>query len=244
MPIRKITSQSFDAILSVLGDDPVMQNPVTSSPEPELSARQQNKLAAEAAPAEAKHSLGLQPPAQIRHTFAKPVQWIPSLIGLVSFGALAWTISALIALEQNTHSQFGLLEAQINRLKQALTEQEDTASNYHAELSEQLDQIYTAQLSAGSRSIKSAHNPMRQEALELNRKLKAEEATLSQWRYLGMSTAGQGTVAFFHTGDKTLSLALHTAVLGTWVLSEIRAEHAKLTAATGQVVTLKLKRQP
>jgi hypothetical protein len=71
-----------------------------------------------------------------------------------------------------------------------------------------------------------------------------EEAALSRWQYLGMSTTAQGVAAFFNNGDKTISLVLHAAVLGTWVLTEIGVEQAKMTAATGQVITLKLRPHP
>jgi len=243
VPIRKITSESFDAILSVLGDDPVIQNSGHSSAEPDLAARQQNKSAAPAAQAETNDSINLHPPP-LRHDFIKLASWLPSLMGFICLGALAWIISVLIALEQNISTQFGAQAAKINLLSQSLTEQEETLSNYHVELSEQISTIHTAQLSAATRSTKSAKNLIRPETRELNRKLKMEEAALSRWQYLGMSTTAQGAAAFFNNGDKTISLVLHAAVLGTWVLTEIGVEQAKMTAATGQVITLKLRRHP
>ncbi len=243
MPIRKITSESFDAILSVLGDDPVIQNSGHSSSEPDLAARQQNKSAAQAAQAETNGSVNPhQPP--LRHDLIKLAQWMPSLMGFICLGALAWIISVLIALEQNISTQFGAQEAKINLLSQSLTEQEETLFNYHVEFSEQINNIHTAQLNAASRSTKSAKNPIRPETLELNRKLKMEEAALSRWQYLGMSTTAQGAAAFFNNGDKTISLALHATVMSTWALTEIGIEQAKMTSVTGQVITLQLRRHP
>ena len=204
MPIRTITSESFDAILSVLGDDPVIQNSAHSGVEPDLAARQQNKSAAQAAQAETNGSIDLHPPP-LRHAFIKLALWMPSLMGFICLGALAWIISALIALEQNISTQFGAQDVKINLLSQSLTEQEETLFNYHVEFSEQINNIHTAQLSAATRSTKSAKTPIRPETLELNRKLKMEEATLSRWQYLGMSTTAQGAVAFFNNGDKTIS---------------------------------------
>ena len=243
MPIRKITSQSFDTILSVLGDDPVIQNSGHSSSEPDQAARQQTKPAAQVAQAEPNGNINLQSP-QLRADFTKLAYWIPGLIGLFCFCALAWAISLLIALEQNIFPQFALLEAKINILSQSLAEQEETLSNYHMELSEQLDSIHAAQLGAVNRSTKSAKTPIHHETLELNRKLKIEETVLNRWQYLGMSTTAQGAAAFFNNGDKTISLALHSTVMGTWVLSEIGADQAKITSAAGQVITLKLRRHP
>ncbi len=243
MPIRKITSESFDAILSVLGDDPVIQNSAHSGAEPDLAARQQNKSAGQAAQAETNGSINLHPPP-LHHAFIKLALWMPSLLGFICLGALAWIISALIALEQNISTQFGAQDAKINLLSQSLTEQEETLFNYHVEFSEQINNIHTAQLSAASRSSKSAKTPIRPETLELNRKMKMEEAALSRWQYLGMSTTAQGAVAFFNNGDKTISLVLHATVMGTWVLTEIGVEQAKLTSAAGQVITLQLRRRP
>ena len=128
MPIRKITSESFDAILSVLGDDPVIQNSGHSSSEPDLTARQQNKSAAQAVQAETNGSVNPhQPP--LRHDLIKLAQWMPSLMGFICLGALAWIISVLIPLEQNISTQFGAQEAKINLLSQSLTEQEETLFN-------------------------------------------------------------------------------------------------------------------
>ncbi len=243
MPIRKITSESFDAILSVLGDDPVIQSSAHSSSEPDLAARQQNKSAGQAAQAETNGSANPHPPP-LRHDFIKLAQWMPSLMGFICLGALAWIISVLIALEQNISTQFGVQEAKINLLSQSLTEQEETLFNNHVEFSEQINNIHTAQLTAATRSTKSAKNPIRPETLELNRKLKMEEAALSRWQYLGMSTTAQGAAAFFNNGDKTISLVLHATAMGTWVLTEIGVEQAKITSAAGQVITLQLRRHP
>jgi len=243
VPIRKITSESFDAILSVLGDDPVIQNSGLSSAEPDLAARQQNNSATQAARTETNGNINPQPPP-LRYDFIKLAPWLPSLMGFICLGALAWIISVLIALEQTISTQFGAQEAKINLLSQSVTEQEETLSNYHVELSEQINNIHTAQLSAATRNTKSAKNLIRPDILELNRKLKMEEAALSRWQYLGMSTTAQGVAAFFNNGDKTISLVLHAAVLGTWVLTEIGVEQAKMTASTGQVITLKLRRRP
>ena len=71
-----------------------------------------------------------------------------------------------------------------------------------------------------------------------------EEAALSRWQYLGMSTTAKGAAAFFNNGDTTISLVLHSVVMGTWVLTEIGVEQAKLTSAAGQVITLQLRRRP
>ena len=128
MPIRKITSESFDAILSVLGDDPVIQNSGHSSSEPDLAARQQNKSAAQAAQAETNGSINPYPPP-LRYDFIKLAQWMPSLMGFLCLGTLAWTISALIALEQNISTQFGAQEAKINLLSESLRSTISTPRN-------------------------------------------------------------------------------------------------------------------
>ena len=244
MPLRKITSQSFDAILSVLGDDPVMQIPAHLAAEPDLPPRQQKNSAPQAAQTEAQSNLSIQPSSKIGSTLAASANLVPSLIGLLCICTLAWMLYALNALDQATHSQFQALESKTLALKQTLAEQEDALASHQEELMDQLENIQATSLAAANRNAKATHYPLRQEALERERTLKTQESNLSRWQYLGISKTGQGVSAFFHTGDKTIVLAPNSPVLETWVLTEAGAEYAKITAPTGKAVILKLKRLP
>jgi hypothetical protein len=244
VPLRKITSQSFDAILSVLGDDPVIQSPAHLAAEPDLSPRQQKNPAPQVAQAEAQNSLGLKPPSQMRSSLTTSANLVPSLIGLLCICTLAWMLYALNALDQASRAQFQALESKTLALKQTLAEQEDALATHQEELIERLENIQATALAAANRNAKAAHHPLRQETLERERTMKAQEANLSRWQYLGISKTGQGVSAFFHTGEKTIILALNSSVLGTWVLTEAGADYAKITAATGKVIILKLKRLP
>lgn len=225
MPSRHISPQSFDAILSELGDDPAIpdphgirkpSSPKRSSPEP---------------PNQSKEGSGLK-------DFSNPELFnqLRQLGGFAVFGLflIAICIALLMgydslktgseALNQESYKQIAALKKEFALLRSDLELEQD-------KLYEAFDLLEVSIHS--SKENRPITQPIpKPQALP-------HELELRRWRYLGTSRIGNSQQAFFHTGKSNGMFQKGGLVLGEWRLTQLDKDAATLTHAQGKTLNLK-----
>lgn len=221
MPPRHISPQSFDDILSELGDDPAIPDPHgirKSSASPRPPAEGQTKP---------KSSSFSVPELRLGGLKTTPILIIGTLFAL-AIGAVFFLLeSNQTSSEQELHA----LQSQISSLKNEfavaqsdwLLEQEDL---YNA-----LDEI---EVSVHSVKIKPPISAPQSKPASI-----PYESELRRWRYLGLAKVGVVEQAFFHTGKTTLMVSKEGLTLGEWRLTQAEKGVAILTHPKGKSITLK-----
>jgi len=221
MPPRHIPPQSFDDILSELGDDPAIPDPhgirKPSSPSREDFATQTKT---------AKPS-----------SLAKPFE-----ISRINFGSI-WIFCALLLIcGGGLFFYFDLnkagAEGEISSLQnQLLTLKEDfelSQSEWASERDDLYDAIDEIEVSIHSIEIKPAIQTPQSKPATI-----PHEADLRRWRYLGITRMGAVEHAFFHTGKSTRIVVKQDLALGEWRLTQAEKELAILTHPKGKSITFK-----
>jgi len=221
MPQRHISPQSFDDILSELGDDPAIPDPhgirKTSSP-PRMDASSQTKTS--------KHSF-------LTKTFdVKGLNFSPILI----FGSalLLCGVSLFFFFESNKSSaeqEIYALQSQFLALKEELESSQNEWRSEREDLYEVIDEI---EVSIHSIEIKTPIKATQSKPAAI-----PHEAELRRWRYLGITRMGAAEQAFFHTGKSTKMLGKGDLALGEWRLTQAEKELAILTHPRGKSITFK-----
>jgi hypothetical protein len=221
MPSRHISSQSFDDILSDLGDDPAIPDPHGVRKNPAASQTQFR------APSTPKRGLlpGISIPIGVNRN------WFFLVLagGVVSLSlCLFWVIES-----QKVDSQASLVEMnqQIVSLKKELTSAIEGWENDQEELYSILDEI---EVSIHSKLISATSQKVIRAPAAY-----PDETELLRWRYLGITRIGMIEQAFFQTGKKTMMVKKEGLVLGEWRLSQAQKEAAILTHPKGKSITLK-----
>ncbi len=221
MPPRHISPQSFDDILSELGDDPAIPDPHgirKSSASPKPPAEGQTKP---------KSSSFSVPELRLGGLKTTPILIIGTLFAL-AIGAVFFLLeSNKTSSEQELHA----LQSQISSLKNEfavaqsdwLLEQEDL---YNA-----LDEI---EVSVHSVKIKPPISAPQSKPAFI-----PYESELRRWRYIGLAKVGVIEQAFFHTGKTTLMVSKEGLTLGEWRLTQAEKGVAILTHPNGKSITLK-----
>jgi len=225
MPTRHISSQSFDEILSDLGDDPAIPDPhgirkpppqTSASPEPPVHLKSRS-FAEPLSPIQIKNAL---------QGFAVPL----ILIGVCISAAIVFFIAYNALLNQSQ----GALEAsqkQISELKKEMAVIRD-------EIHQDQDDLYSAieEIEVSIHSLKDKKSEIR----VFNRpQAPSHESELRRWRYLGTSQMGASHQAYFHSGKNHLVFEKGAQVLGEWRLSNIGKELATFTHPHGKSLALK-----
>ena len=225
MPSRHISSQSFDDILSELGDDPAIPDPhgIRKTTYPKSTPLESPKPSKQRAELEAFSSQNL-------------LRQIQKLGGLLTFGAgvVGIGIALLIGYESlKTSSEAQVQEShkEISDLKKEFTQLRAELQMGHDDLYETIDSIEVSIHSL--RENKSIHQvAAKPQAL-------AHEAELRRWRYLGASHLGGSHQAFFHSGQSTVIFQKGMLVLGDWRLTHLEKDLATLTHSKGKTLNLK-----
>ena len=214
MPSRQISPQSFDEILTELGDDPAIPDPhgIRKSGSPKT-----------------------QPKAQV------PSQ-IPSVADLKKIGILIAVVVGLIGLgivlftaygssQASEESSLAMTQNQISELKKELANVREEILVIEDELYDAFDllEVSIHSLNHNKPSITTKPKP---QTIPF-------EAELRRWRYLGLSQIGSSQRAFFHNGKGTVMLEKGSLALGDWRLSQLDKELAILTHSQGKSFTLK-----
>jgi hypothetical protein len=224
MPNRHISPQSFDDILSDLGDDPAIPDPhgIRKSSTP--------KSMAQPTPIREKNiSLGI---------FTELIKSSSSILLLVCISLLGGFIALLFLAYESlkTDAKLALEESenQVLALKKEL-------SQFRYDLQDSEDHLYKAideiEVSIHSKAVET---PLKK--IPAPPKPDPHELELRHWRYLGMAQVGGIQQAFFWVSKARVALQLGSPVLGDWHLSEIQKTQVSLTHLKGKTLILKVSK--
>jgi hypothetical protein len=221
MPPRHISPQSFDDILSELGDDPAIPDPhgirrSSAPPRPPPESQVKSKSA----------SFSI-PNLQLREIKTPPILMMGVLFMLV--------IAALFFLLESNKAhlevELNALQSQISTLKNSLAVAQDDWQSEQDDLYRAIDEM---EVSIHSNKVKTLISAPQTKPIAL-----PHEAELRRWRYLGLARIGATEEAFFHTGKTTLMVGKQGLALGEWRLAEAEKGMATLTHPKGKSITLK-----
>lgn len=220
MPPRHISPQSFDDILSELGDDPAIPDPhgirKTSSP-PRIDASPQTKTV--------KTSF-------FTKSF-EPKGFCFSPIWILSFCLLLCGACLFFYFESNksgAEQDINMLQSQLSALKEEFEFSQNEWAEERNDLYEAIDEI---EVSVHSINIKPSQITQSQPIAI------PHEVELRRWRYLGITRMGASEQAFFHTGMSTKMVRKEDLALGEWRLAQAEKELAVLTHPKGKSITFK-----
>ena len=225
MPSRHISSQSFDEILSELGDDPAIPDPhgIRKTTSPKNPPLEPPKLSKERAQLEAFSSPNLLNQLQKwGGIFAFGACLI--IIGIVLFIAYGSLKISFEATAQESQKEVSELKKELAILRTELQSEQD-------DLYEVIDSIEV--------SIHSLieNKPIKRVATKPQ--AHPHEAELRRWRYLGASEMGGSRQAFFHTGKSNVMFQKGMLVLGDWRLTQLEKDLATLTHSQGKTLLIK-----
>ena len=220
MPSRHISPQSFDEILSELGDDPAIPDP--------------HGIRKPAAP---RKPISHQPAAEKALFFnnlelasANKIWWF---FGGVLAGTLLFLGLGTLFLDNlKADSQKSLegTQAQVAELKKEIALQRQNSENIHDDLYQSIDEL---EVSIHSKIKSSA------QTVKIITKVDPYEAEILRWRYLGMTQVGQSQQAFFQSKTARLAFQVGNSILGDWHLSEIKKDQASISNSKGKTLFLK-----
>jgi hypothetical protein len=254
MPKRSISPNSFDAILSELGEDPAIgyltQRPSPSNPE----SRAMNRHSYEAD----ANRLSEQFPHHKSHQ-TDPMQAKSSpLLHKLQHSTLLQEKSVLLALAlcilgaslTNTYFLFELHAFQ--RIEPAAV---DETGHGIREL-KALVVTLTQELEGNQDELLSILESVEDIAMQNNKAMRARvvqgspasqnspaEQALKRWRYLGMSNSTSGPTGVFDTGGGMHHLALNSPAVEGWRLSSITRELASFTSSTGKTHSISISKE-
>jgi hypothetical protein len=254
VPKRSISPESFDAILSELGDDPAIGHHTLRSNTsiPENKTMNRHSYEADA------HRLSEQfPPHKNRKD--DPIQGISSSgIKNLQFSTLlqAWPIwLAMVvcmatATLLNSYWLFELRTSQslqpsaadeagqsVNQVKALVLSLKDQLEDNQELLLSELESLESMVLQNANAT--RARNPHSSQAP----KMSPAEQSLKRWRYLGMSNSSSGTSGLFHTGEGMQHIALNSPAVEGWRLSSVTRELAMLTSNDGKSVAISVSKE-
>ena len=225
MPSRHISPQSFDEILSELGDDPAIPDP--------HGIRKSKPLKSGAVDPSTQNENSIRPDSFIR---LNSFQELKKFSGF--FTLIACVIGVIMALflgyeSLKTHSKATVEDAQrqISELKKELAILYDEVQDYREDLYEEIEILEV--------SIHSLKENKAKTKIILKPQAIPYEPELRRWRFLGASQMGNSHRALFHTGNGSSSFEKGMIVLGDWRLSHIEKDMANLTHPQGKSLVLK-----
>ena len=226
MPARHISSQSFDEILSDLGDDPAIPDPhgIRKPPSHQGAATKTS-------------GKSNQPPftdSLNKVQIPTSIQKIGGLIALFFGLLIALAVAIYIAFNTlNKPSQSTQEESQklISELKKEMVLMRDEFHQNQDDLYAAIDEIEV--------SIHSLMNKKPESRVSSKPKPPSYEAELRRWRYLGAAQMGGSHQAFFNTGKNNIAFEKGGQALGEWRLSGIENGSAIFSHPEGKFLVLK-----
>jgi hypothetical protein len=225
MPSRHISSQSFDAILSELGDDPAIpdphgirkpSSPKRSSPEPPQQSIERIGLKNFSSP-EILNQLRQLGRFAVFGLFLIPI----CITLLMAYDSLK---TGSEALNQESYKQIAALKKEFALLR--------------SELEKEQDDLYEVieLLEVSIHSLKE-NRPINK--LIAKPQALPHELELRRWGYLGASQMGGSQQGFFHTGKSNVMFQKGGLVLGDWRLTQLEKDSATLTHTHGKTLNIK-----
>jgi hypothetical protein len=253
VPKRSISPNSFDAILSELGDDPAIGNPRRSTPPlPESPTMNRHSYEADA------HRLSEQFPSH-KNRKDDPIQGMSSH-GIKNFQFstllqawpiwLAMVVCMAAAKLLNSYWLFDLRTSQslqpsaaneagqnVDQVKALVLSLKDQLEDNHELLLSELESLEIMVLqNANATRARNAHSSQAP-------KISPAEQSLKRWRYLGMSNSSSGISGLFHTGEGMQHIALNSPTVEGWRLSSVTRELAMLTSSDGKSVAISVSKE-
>ena len=228
MPARHISSQSFDEILSDLGDDPAIPDP---------------------------HGIRKPPPQQkisprpISHDKKNPFTESLDHFQLKnSLQGLAVPLALFVALIAATFVFFMAYKTLTSESQNALEESQKQISELKKEMLLIRDEIQQDQddLYLAIDEIEVSIHSLKDKKVEVRAFSKPNtpsyESEIRRWRYLGSSQMGASSKAYFHAGKSHLVFEKGAQVLGDWRLGNIEKGLVTLTNPHGKSLVLKVSK--
>jgi hypothetical protein len=252
VPKRSISPNSFDAILSELGDDPAISHPArrkSSIPENPTMNRHSyeadaNRLA-EQFPQPNNHKgdaiHGISGPGIKNLPFSTLLQERPIWLAMIACIVASTLLNSYWLFElRSAHSlqppvadEAGRSADEVKALVLSLKDQLE--DNQDALLSELESLASMALQNADTKRARNSHTPAP--------KISPGEQSLKRWRYLGMSNSSSGISGLFHTGEGIQHIALNNPALEGWRLSSVTRELATLTSNDGKSVAISVSKE-
>lgn len=225
MPTRHISTQSFDEILSDLGDDPAIPDPHGIRKPNVPKGAPPNPISRNKGGSFIEHLNGFQ----IQNLIPKLGNLIALAVVLIA-GLLAFFAATKAA---NDHSQASLEES-----KKLITELKKDMTLMRSEIAQDQNDLYLLieELEVSIHSLKD-----KKPATKARSKpsVNIYEAELRRWRFLGAAQMGMSHQAFFDTGKGNIAYEKGAQILGDWRLSNIEKDHVILTHPHGKSLALK-----
>ena len=225
MPARHISSQSFDEILSDLGDDPAIPDPhgIRKPPAQSSGSTRPQNQSSQTHFSQAFNGLQIQNPMQ-------KVAGSIAFLGMISLGAIAVLMTTDI-LKRDSQTAFEDSQKLILELKKEIVLMRDEIRQDQDDLYEALDKLEVSihLLKEKRPDIRVSNKPM----------VPSHESELRRWRFLGATQMGSSHQAFFNTGKGSASFEKGGLVMGEWRLSSIEKEMVTLTHPQGKTLILK-----
>jgi hypothetical protein len=225
MPARHISSQSFDEILSDLGDDPAIPDPHgIRKPPPQQGSSPKP-------PGNNKGKSFIEPLSHIQIKNALQGFAVPLiLMGVCISAAIAFFVTYNAMLNES-QATLEASQKQISELKKEMALMRD-------EIAQDQDDLYLAidEIEVSIHSLKDKKPEIR---VVSKPHAPNHESELRRWRYLGTSQMGVSHQAYFHSGKNHLVFEKGAQVLGDWRLNIIEKELATFTHPLGKSLVLK-----
>jgi hypothetical protein len=225
MPSRHISPQSFDDILSELGDDPAIPDPhgIRKPSYPKgtpLKPSTPNKDRTEPEAFGSQNLLGQ----------------IPKLGGFLAFAACVFGTG--IALLVGYDSLKTSSQAQIQESHKEIADLKKEFILLRTELQMEQDDLYEA-MDLIEVSVHSLIENKLTHKVTAKPQALPHEVELRRWRYLGASQMGGSHQAFFDSGQGTVMFQKGMLVLGDWRLTQLDKDLATLSHSKGKTLSLK-----
>ena len=227
MPTRHISPQSFDDILSDLGDDPAIPDPQgirkTNAPQTDPQANRSSKFVLPNKPL-------------FRNNFLASSNVVLVLLGtLLLCLVVAFLTHLWLSQSQAPEENLTLLKLQKDLQNMAI--EMETLKDDQAD---EIDELYSVldELEVSIHSLKKLKGSV---GPAPKGKAALDELALQSWHFLGSAEIGGIHQALFHTGKANLFINKGDLVWGSWRLQEIKKEEVLLMNSEGKLFALKAK---
>jgi hypothetical protein len=233
MPSRQISPNSFDEILSDLGQDPAIPDPhgirKPSSPKKPPWEDVSNTQAAPRSTPNPSISKHLTTMGEFKK-FGVLLAFVAFMIvaGVVLFLIHGSMMDSQELALQGPKEQISQLKSELALLKEEMVEIEDS-------LYESIDSLEVSIHLLVNNKVENSPKPQAP-------RLPFEEE-VRHWRYLGSSHIGHSQRAFFHNGKASVMLELGASLLGDWRLSDANKDRATITHPKGKSLVLKASKK-
>jgi hypothetical protein len=254
VPKRSISPESFNAILSELGDDPAIGHPTlrsnTSMPEGQTMNRHSYEADANRLSEDFPHHknrkngsvLGIPSPLiqklQQSPLFQENPTWLAIMVCILAATLLnsywLFELRSSRTMQPVTADEAGQSVHEVKALVLSLKDQlEDNHELLLSEMESLESMVLQNTNATRARNVHSSQAP----------KISPAEQSLKRWRYLGMSNSSSGTSGLFHTGEGTQHIVLNNPAVEGWRLSSVTRDLAMLTSNDGKSVAISVSKE-